>query len=514
MATIPQDGIVYAEMSRLDPLGRLFRWNGKIYRGIHPAAADRVRALFASGCLEALTQAGLFPPSRISDHTLEGFALVVEHEEIPAVVYPYEWSFNMLRDAALAALQAVEIAARYGWELIDLHPYNVLLRGDRPMYVDLGSFQPLQPGKPAADQHKFIKAFWRPLTVWASGDSYLAHSILFSAEPFMPDLSWWLYRHSGLRAFSPRFSLRWSRRIDRWMRNAARLLGRLRLLSRLPAAPASRLPVDLLVRDPALLRRKIARLRQPLPSPWDNYHTEVFRDGQPVSNPRFDRILEILRSLDTETAVELAGNQGAFTLLMATQTQLRKIVCTDYSSSAINRFYQHCKTVPGLGDKYLQGAVLNFMAPDTMDGIPAPWTRLQSDAVIALGVLHHLILTQRFHPRALHAALRPRRVHAPRHVDREKIEALAVLVLHRLVPLLLHRSLRPPDRGRPRPQSPPLRRPLEKRRRREHRRALFTRARHSSPSRVITRRVASVSLANALPASARNKSENYPSVAT
>ncbi len=361
--------------------------------------------MFASGCLDELNRRGFFPASRITDHFLDGFDLIIEHEEIPVVVYPYEWTFDMLRDAALRALEMIEVVAGFGWEFTDLHPYNILFRGARPVYVDLGSFRPLLPSRErhrAEDHHKFLKAFWRPLWLWSAGDAYLAKSILSGGEPYMPDLSWWLYRHSTLRSLSPRLSARWARRVDRWSRNGARLLHRLHLLSWFPSSLTSRLPVEILAREPGLLRKKIARLRQPLPTSWENYHKEVFQGGKPVSNERFDWLLDSIRSLDCESVTELAGNQGAFTLLMAEKTQVKTLICTDYSSGPISDFYDYCRThADELKGVELHAAVLNFMAPAMLARTsPAP-ERLRSDLVVALGVLHHLILTQNFHPREI-----------------------------------------------------------------------------------------------------------------
>jgi hypothetical protein len=45
------------------------------------------------------------------------------------------------------------------------------------------------------------------------------------------------------------------------------------------------------------------------------------------------------------------------------------------------------------------------MVPSGATGAPPAQDRLRSDAVIALGVLHHLILTQRFHPREILAKI-------------------------------------------------------------------------------------------------------------
>lgn len=395
---IPEEEISFSPLSNNDPIGRLFHWKSGIYRGIYPSKTEKIRDLFASGCLEELIRRGLFPQSRLTEYSLEGFGLVVEHENIPFVTYPHEWTFDMLREAALAVLEVIEISARFRWTVTDFNVRNVLFNSNHPMYVDLGGFCPLRKGEQliaGSDFHKFLKAFWRPLSFWASGNWFLAQRILSSTEVCLPDLSWWLYRHSAFRNLSPGMSARWARRTDRWLRKAAKLLSWTQVLSWIPASLSSRLPVELLTRNPELLRQKFAGLNQPPPSRWEAHHFRYFKAGEPVCTGRAGRILEIIQSLDCESVVELAGRQGAFTLLMAQNTQIRELACTDDSCRSIDQFYSYCRSHAfELADRKLQGAAFNFMQPEGGCRMSSPCERLQADLVVALAITHHLILSQ------------------------------------------------------------------------------------------------------------------------
>ena len=105
MSAISPREVRYSNLSLVDDVGRVFNWKNGIYRGINPTAARQVRELLASEFMEELTRRGLFPESKITEHTLEGFAFVVEHQAIPYVTYPHEWAFDMFKDAALAVLE-------------------------------------------------------------------------------------------------------------------------------------------------------------------------------------------------------------------------------------------------------------------------------------------------------------------------------------------------------------------------------------------------------------------------
>lgn len=399
MSTIPEGEITYAELSQADKVGRLFHWKGKIYRGIYPASTEMIRDLFAGGCLEELTRRGLFPRSRITEFTTEGFGLVVEHDQIPYVVYPQEWSFDMFRDAALSVLEIVEVADRFGWILQDCHPYNILFTSARPIYVDLGAFKPKPKNRDDGfgKGHDFLRLYWRPLYLWALGDSFLSHCIISSAHANMPDFSWWLYKNYHLHVLGRKACARLAKWAAKRARKAAKLLRHGQVVAWLSPSLASRLPVDIIAQNPSLLRRKIARLNRPPPSPWDDYHSEYLKNDDILSTPRLDRILEIIRSLDCASAIELAGNQGLFTRLIVANTQVKKIVCTDYSSSAVNRFYLHCRDHPDeFKDAVVQTAVFNFMLPEIASRLSPTSERLKSDLVLALAVTHHLTLSQNF----------------------------------------------------------------------------------------------------------------------
>ena len=402
MSVILESEVRFSNLSMVDEVGRVFHWDGRICRGIYPGAAEQVRELFASGCLEDLMQRKLFPKSQITDHTFENFAFVVEHEAIPFVTYPHEWSFDMFRDAALAILDVEEIAGRYGWGLKDCHPYNILFDGVRPMFVDLGSFTRASPD--AVDWgHQFLNLCFRPLLIWAMGDLFLAKRIISSGHDVMPSLSWRFYGSRILRATGTRLGPWIVKQYDRVSRRVARVFHAHLNSNGTGSLIANRLPADLVAGHPGILRRKITKLKMPaVTSTWGSYHQEYLGDGKLNSTPRFDRIVDIIRTLDCKSSVELAANQGLLSLLLTMRSQVEKLVCIDYDANAINRLYnylgKHFQLPTG---KTLELAVVDFMIPETNFFTEPPDKRFRSDVVLALAVTHHLTLSQGFQLREI-----------------------------------------------------------------------------------------------------------------
>ena len=97
----------------------------------------------------------------------EGVAAVLRHERIPFVSYPYEWTFGMLRDAALLQLDLELEALEQGLSLKDATPYNVQFRGSEPVFIDVGSFEALREGEPWAGYRQFCMLYLYPLLLQA-----------------------------------------------------------------------------------------------------------------------------------------------------------------------------------------------------------------------------------------------------------------------------------------------------------------------------------------------------------
>src|SRR5438309_10323352 len=88
-----------------DPGVRVYESGERILRGYDAAGAERYRRVAATGLLERLVNDGLLVSGRgIPAASVPGAELVLEHERIPFVSYPYEWPFDLLRRAALVHL--------------------------------------------------------------------------------------------------------------------------------------------------------------------------------------------------------------------------------------------------------------------------------------------------------------------------------------------------------------------------------------------------------------------------
>jgi hypothetical protein len=159
-----------------DPDSRIFTADDRVLRLLSEQGLADWRKLESSGLLEDLVQEGSLVGTREIELTEVpaaihgGVAGVLEHDPIPFVSYPYEWTFGMLRDAALLQLRLLRRALEAGMILKDSSPYNVQWQGAKPVFIDVGSFEQLREGEPWAGYRQFCMLFLYPLLLQAWKD--------------------------------------------------------------------------------------------------------------------------------------------------------------------------------------------------------------------------------------------------------------------------------------------------------------------------------------------------------
>ena len=156
------------EGSFRDPAGQIFQKDGHIYRTINAIAVDdfvfvQNTNFYPKAVNEKrLISAAQVPPEILSSRKAEA-SYVIEHPRLPFVSYPYEWTFQMLKTAALFHLDFHLDALRDGITLIDASAYNVQFIGASPIFIDTLSLRRYKPGSLWAGYKQFCDQFLNPL---------------------------------------------------------------------------------------------------------------------------------------------------------------------------------------------------------------------------------------------------------------------------------------------------------------------------------------------------------------
>jgi SAM-dependent methyltransferase len=146
---------------------RVFYDDGRVLRALSEDGLADWQALARSKLFADAVAEGKLVETSVAETPIDGAAAVLEHERIPFVSYPYEWTFAMLRDAALLQLDLLRRALDENLMLKDSSSYNVQWRGTRPVFIDVGSFERLREGEPWAAYRQFCMLFLNPLLLQA-----------------------------------------------------------------------------------------------------------------------------------------------------------------------------------------------------------------------------------------------------------------------------------------------------------------------------------------------------------
>lgn len=389
----------------IDPMGFLFNYDGRIFRAINNKEKKDVLYLFSSGAIDELNKANLIPQTKISEIQLEGYDLVLEHERISVVIYPTEWSFNMLKDAALLVLQVNQILKKYDFETRDSHGYNVLFHHSKPKYVDIGSFGRKTTKKYWSGKDNFKEFYLYSLKMWSNGNSVLSKQFLINDGKYLntKDFEFFIYRHSFARIFPSKYLerlfyyLRLLRNLQKFRvdeilivkkeQQKRKLLKFLMYLSKAGLIPNNNANFN-------SLKRKVNKIKSPsLKTEWGNYHTDLSKQEVFGRGSRFSLIIEQLNRLKVKSAFEIAGNQGLLSAELS--KSIDTIICSDIDENAVDSMYIRAKK----SNTKIYPCLLDFLSPIYQNLYYAESNsvskRFKSDAVLALALTHHLILTRK-----------------------------------------------------------------------------------------------------------------------
>ena len=374
-----------------DRTARVFYHDGKILRGLNETALKEWQALSATRFYQRFSTAGaIVPTQRETSRSIpfsasdQQWAGVLEHEKLPFVSYPYEWSFEMLRDAALLQLDLVLAGLDEGIGLKDASAYNIQWKGASPVFVDVASFYKRTEGEPWVGYRQFCQMFLYPLLLQAYRD-----------VPFQP---WMRGNIDGMDAevclnlLSARDYLRGGVLAHVYLQAKAQKA--YNSTTRDVRADLSKAGFDkrIIKANAERLRALVAGLQwKPQQSTWSDYLKCGHYEASDAAQKReFVRGVAGLRQWNL--AWDIGCNVGVFSRIVAERAQ--SVVAMDADHLAIDKLYQALKSekVPNI-----LPLIVNVTDPSPNLG----WRNMERkrinergnpDLVLALALIHHVVI--------------------------------------------------------------------------------------------------------------------------
>jgi SAM-dependent methyltransferase len=308
---------------------------------------------------------------------------ILEHQRVPFVSYPYEWSFGMLRDAALLELELLRNALEEGMVLKDATPYNVQWQGARPLFIDVGSFEALRENEPWAGYRQFCMLFVYPLLIAAYREIPFHPWLRGSLEGIAPAdasrmLSGWSLLRRGVLTHV---------RLHAWLerRNDRRRRGEVRKELR-----GARFKPELIKANAERLEKLLRRLEwKPGASAWSDYRrANTYSDADTERKQEFVR--RAVAEVGPDLVWDLGCNDGAYARIAAHAA--RYVVACDSDHASVEALYRSLRAD---GIESILPLVVNLADPSPGLG----WRgrersplaeRGAPDLVLCLALIHHL----------------------------------------------------------------------------------------------------------------------------
>ncbi|WP_372370058.1 class I SAM-dependent methyltransferase [Candidatus Uabimicrobium sp. HlEnr_7] len=380
-----------------DPSGYVFYYKDEVYRAIDEKAFLIISSLQKENTLKELVELGyvvgteiLTPQHKIYQELqalLPKEKWFLKHQKISMISYPYEWSIGMLADAALITLKLQSILIEKGYSLKDASVYNIQFVNDKPVFIDITSIE--QP--PRLDiwnaYGQFCQMFLYPAMLqkykglpiknyYISNTNGMAiedvHSIIGSYNSLKPSFFVDVFLQFKLQ------------------KTAQKQTGKLksRVAQKNTNFKPQKLNLDRLI-------SKISKLRKNtiVSGHWADYvNTHSYSDA--AEKEKVDYINNFLHKYSPEKVIDIGCNTGQYSILAAKNKA--KVIATDYDHSSIDKLYNEIKgkdlsILPLCVDITNPSPSIGFENKERKSFLE----RIDCDAIFALALIHHLVITSR-----------------------------------------------------------------------------------------------------------------------
>jgi hypothetical protein len=372
--------VIHHPSSWRDPSGFIFESNGVLYRQVNVSFREHFDHFIESGCYDACTGKGMLLPHEEIDKNLTGSAAwyrTIRPQKIEFVSYPYEWSFDMLKDAALLTLGLLKEALRYNMILKDATPFNFQWHNGSLIFIDTLSFEK-DDGKPWIAYRQFCETFLGPLLIMHYSGKQMPELMLAWPEGIPVATT------SSLLPKRSRFSLHTYLHIHLHSR-----ISRSQKESKSNPGNFSKSKMARLIGS---LEVVLNNLRTPAhKSVWSGYYDEAKSRDEYLSAKK-SIITSWIEKSGVKSIIDFGANEGAFSQIGAAMNI--PTVASDMDTYCINNLYLRVKKEKLLK---IQPMVLDLSYPSPAIGVNneerfAFTQRARTDMALALALIHHLAI--------------------------------------------------------------------------------------------------------------------------
>ena len=367
--------LVIDNASFRDPSGYVVHHNNSIYRIINKNYSSVFKECTESGLFKKLIDDKMLLNFEESFHLeLEDTIIfkIVKQEKIRFISFPYEWSFDMLKDAALLTLEIQKKCIESGLSLKDASAYNIQFHDGKPILIDITSFE-IYNEEPWIAYRQFCEHFLGPLALMAKKDVRLSKLLVNYIDGIPLDIVSGLipkttFTNFGLSAHIHAHAKAQKKyeekKIEKKKLKKIQLMGIIQSLS-----------------------STIKNLKLEQETEWAEYYKDTnYSDEEQIEKE--EKVKQFIQKTTSDIIVDLGANDGKFSRIASEKTF---VVSIDVDPIAVNKNYNHhdVNIISIVGDLANPTPSLGWNNTER----PSLLKRIEKNTCLALALIHHLRIT-------------------------------------------------------------------------------------------------------------------------
>lgn len=362
-----------------DPSGYVYQHEGIFYRFVRNTYQKHYDfANFNNIYKKAIEKNLLLNFREINEKHIndETFYKTLLPDQITFENYPWEWSFDQFKDAAISTLALCKLSIENGMILKDATPLNVRLISGKMKWIDHLSFEIYKNGDTWIAYRQFCEMFLNPLLI-ASYCGLEIHRLLMAYPEGLTAQT-----TAQLLPFHCRFKLHIQLHVflQAKIQNNAK---EKRSDKDFSAEKIKRI-LDSLSECINSLRTQKSHVK------WSNYYEKTILSHEYL-NDKINIVSTLLSKINYTNALDIGCNDGTMSLLCHNKST---IIAADSDSECINQLYKNIKkkkidnVYPVVADLIFPTGGMGWENNEYLSF----YKRTEFDLIIALALIHHLCI--------------------------------------------------------------------------------------------------------------------------
>jgi len=358
-----------------DPAGYVVHHNNNIYRVINNTFRSEYDHCVKTGLFKKLIDEGLllhFEESGELEIESGKIYKILKQEKIEFISYPYEWSFDMLKDAALVTLKIQKICIEHGVSLKDASSYNIQFQNGQPLFIDITSFE-IYEEKPWIAYRQFCEHFLGTLALMSKKDIRLSKFLINYIDGIPLDIVSNIIPKTTFTNFGLTAHLHAHAKAQKKYEEKkieTKKLGKMQLLGIIES-----------------LESTIKNLKFEQKTEWADYYKDTNYSLE-AEEHKVELVKDFIKNTYTEKIIDFGANDGKFSKIAAEKAF---VISVDIDPIAVNKNYnnKNSNMIPIIGDLSNPTPAIGWKNSERFSFLE----RIGKNTCLALALIHHLRIT-------------------------------------------------------------------------------------------------------------------------